>query len=235
MKMGIIAAGTGERLAAGGVATPKPLLPIRGKPLIMRMIEAGVRLQVSSIVCIVNDLNPAVAAFLRSTQWPVPLELVVRTTPSSMESLFCLAPYLADEPFLLSTVDAVCPQATMEDFVSNARKVLDASGVLAVTRFVDDEKPLRVAMNDLNRIVALGDAAQASGLVTAGFYYFRPEIFAEIASARAKNLTALRQFLAHLIARDYPIYGIPVSKTIDVDYPDDIEKAEAFLMELNEP
>jgi len=234
MKMGIIAAGKGDRLALGGVPTPKPLIPVGGRPLIARIIEAGAKLKVDSIACIVNDLTPAVASFLRSAPWPVPLEIVVKTTPSSMESLFCLAPLLSDAPFLLFTVDVILGQQTVEDFLQNARTLTDSKGVLALTRFVDDEKPLWAAVNSSNRIIALGDAARGSQFVTAGFYYFAPDIFAEIASARRKKLGALRQFLGHLIDEDYLIYGIPVPKTIDVDYPEDIAKAEAYLMEINE-
>jgi len=44
-------------------------------------------------------------------------------------------------------------------------------------------------------------------------------------------LTAFRQFLGLLVESGYRVYGIPVSKTVDVDYPEDIRKAEAFLEE----
>jgi NDP-sugar pyrophosphorylase family protein len=234
MKMGIIAAGKGERLAQGGIATPKPLVRIGAKPLIARIIDAVARIDVSSIAIIVNDLDPAVAGYLRSIPSPVPLNLVVKTTPSSMESLFCLAPLLGDEPFVLFTVDVVFGQRTLEEFLRNAGSLRDSKGVLALTRFVDDEKPLWVAVDGGNRITAMGDAAKGSPFVTAGFYYFNPDIFNEIDAARRKNLNALRQFLGHLIDNGYPMSGIPVAKTVDVDYPEDIEKAEAFLKEINE-
>jgi NDP-sugar pyrophosphorylase family protein len=233
MKMGIIAAGTGERLIRGGITTPKPLVGVEGKPLIARIIEAGASLEITSIACIVNDLNPAVADFLRSNHWPVPMEIVIKTTPNSMESLFCLAPHLSREPFILFTVDVVCAQQVVEDFVREARALNDAKGALALTRHVDDEKPLWAAIDNSRRIVAMGDGARGSEWVTAGFYYFSPDIFAEIAPAKKKNLTALRQFLGHLIAEGYPLFGIPVPKTIDVDYPEDIAKAEALLKDMN--
>jgi NDP-sugar pyrophosphorylase family protein len=234
MKMGIIAAGRGERLVLGGISTPKPLVPVGGRPLIARIIDVSAPLEVSSIACIVNDLNPAVPDFLRSVPWPVPVELIVKTTPSSMESLFSLAPLLLDEPFILFTVDVVFGQHIVEDFLQTAQTLTDAKGVLALTRFIDDEKPLWAAVNPSDRITALGDAARGSPFVTAGFYYFTPHIFAEVESARKKKLSALRQFLGHLLAEGYPLYGIPVPTTIDVDYPQDIEKAEAYLKEIKE-
>jgi NDP-sugar pyrophosphorylase family protein len=160
--------------------------------------------------------------------------MVVKTTPNSMESLFCLAPLLSDEPFILFTVDVVCARQVVRDFFQEAVAIQDSKGVLALTDFVDDEKPLWAAVNGSNRITALGDAALGSRFVTAGFYYFSPDIFAEIAPAHRKKLSALRQFLGHLLDKGYPIHGVRVPKTIDVDYPEDMEKAEAYLREINE-
>lgn len=233
MKMGIIAAGRGERLAMGGILTPKPLVPVGGRPLIARVIDAAAGLGVSSVACIINELNPVVGDYLRSTRWPVPLELVVKTTASSMESLFCLAPHLTGEPFVLSTVDVVFGAQVFERFVMEARRLEDSMGALALTSHVDDEKPLWVSVDSRNRITAMGDAARNSGTVTAGFYYFRPEIFSEIEVARKMGFNALRQFLGHLIDSGYPLQGVMVPKTIDVDVPGDIEKAEAYLKEVN--
>jgi len=231
--MGIIAAGRGERLAMGGILTPKPLVPVGGRPMIARVIDAAAGLGVSSVACIVNELNPAVSDYLQSRDWPVPLELVVRTTPSSMESLFCLAPHLAGEPFVLSTVDVVFGGQVFEKFIMEARRLKDSMGALALTSHVDDEKPLWVTVDSWQRITAMGDAARGSGTVTAGFYYFKPDIFSEIEVARRKAFKALRQFLGHLVDRGYPLHGVMVPKTIDVDVPDDIEKAEAYLREVN--
>jgi len=232
MRMGIIAAGAGERLARGGVTIPKPLVPIGGKPLIARIIEAAARIGLSSVACIVNDLTPATAAYLRATPWPVPVRVLVRTTPSSMESLFALRPFLEDGPFLLSTVDVVFGPDTLASFHREVIPLTEAAGVLALTRFIDDEKPLYAAVDEGGRVTALGERASGSEFITAGFYAFHPEIFSWIEEARAGRLTALRQFLGLLVQKGLPVYGIPVSKTVDVDYPEDIPKAEAFLEEI---
>jgi NDP-sugar pyrophosphorylase family protein len=229
MKAGIIAAGTGERLAQRGISTPKPLIRIGDEPLIARVIRAAASVRATSIACIINDLTPELDQYLRSSTWPLPLEIVKKTTPSSMESLFSLAPLLADEPFLLFTVDAVFPFASLRRFLTRASSLSDAQGVLALTRFIDDEKPLWVRTDRYHRVTAIGDAARASHYVTAGFYYFEPAIFHHVESARAQGLSALRQFLGLLLDSGYRLYGIPVSKTIDVDHPEDIEMAEQYV------
>jgi NDP-sugar pyrophosphorylase family protein len=229
MKAGIIAAGTGERLAARGISTPKPLVRINGEPLIARVIRAAASVRATSIACIINDLTPEVDRYLRTGAWPVPLDIIKKTTPSSMESLFSLAPLLADEPFLLFTVDTVFPFTSLKRFLARASSLNDAQGVLALTRFVDDEKPLRVRIDRNHRITAMGEGALTSPYVTAGFYYLEPSIFHLVEPARARNLGALRQFLGLLVESGYRLYGVPVSKTIDVDLPEDIGMAEQYV------
>jgi NDP-sugar pyrophosphorylase family protein len=234
MKAGIIAAGKGERILRRGISTPKPLIPLGGEPLIARAIRAATHVKASSITCIVNDLNPSIADYLRSRTWPIPLEIITKTTDNSMESLFSLAPFLRDAPFLLLTVDAVFRFKTLERFLKKARGLKDAQGVLALTRFIDDDKPLWVRMDARKKIVAMGDDARPSPYVTAGFYYFAPDVFTMIDAARVRTMNGLRQFLGLLTERGFSLYGIPVAKTLDVDYPEDIEKAERFLREAGE-
>ena len=127
------------------------------------------------------------------------------------------------------TVDAFFAPSVLRAFLEAAAQHVDADVVLAVTRFVDDEKPLRIDLGPDGRVTALGDDAAASPLVTAGFYVFGPRIFAEIDAARAQRLSALRHYLGHLVRCGYAVYGAPVGKTIDVDRPEDIAAADAFV------
>jgi len=229
MKAGIIAAGLGERLKRRGNFTPKPLIEIAGEPLIKRAIRAAAYVGAERVACIVNELEKEVSNYLRSQNWPVPLDLVVKTTPNSMESLFNLAPFLQDEPFVLLTVDAVFPFDALKEFVNKA-KILDGDGSLAITQYIDDEKPLWVKVDpDSNRIIGVGDEFRFSPYITAGFYFFKPVIFELIPMARKRNLGALRHFLSYLIKEGFVIYGVQVQEVIDLDYPEDIKKAEDFL------
>jgi NDP-sugar pyrophosphorylase family protein len=229
LKAGIIAAGLGERLAGGGVCTPKPLVQVGGETLISRAIRAAAAAGATSVACIVNDLHPAVARYLRSISWPVPLELVVKTTPSSMESLFFLAPFLQREPFLLLTVDTVFGVPALQKFLARVSALPQAQGVLALTRWIDDEKPLWAEVDRNHKILALGEDARGSRYITAGYYCFKPDVFEMVDFARKRKLNALRQFLGFLLEKGYFLYGLQVPKAIDVDHPRDIQKAEIFL------
>src|SRR5271157_2764617 len=177
MKAGIIPAGTGERMTQGGIFTPKPMIRVGGEPLIARVIRAAASVRVASIACIINDLTPELDRYLRTNTWPVPLEIIKKTTPSSMESLFSLAPLLKDEPFLLFTVDVVFALKSLENFIQHASRLPRAKGVFALTHFIDDEKPLWVVTDDRKRITVIGERAAGSQYVTAGFYYITPDVF----------------------------------------------------------
>jgi NDP-sugar pyrophosphorylase family protein len=229
MKAGLIAAGHGERLRAAGITVPKPLVEVAGKPLVDHVLDAVAAAGIDDVACIFNEAADDVAAHCRRRAGRPRLQIVRRTTPSSMESLFTLAPHLRAAPFLLLTVDAVFAPAVLRDFLAAAARRSDADVVLAMTEFVDDEKPLRLAVDDGGRVTALGDAAAGSALVTAGFYVFHPRVFAEIDAARASRYTALRQYLRHLVERGYRVYGARAGKTVDVDRPQDIAAADAFV------
>jgi NDP-sugar pyrophosphorylase family protein len=229
MKAAIIAAGLGERLRDAGFPQPKPLVPVAGRALIDYVLAAIAAAGLSEVACIVNEESSGIEEHCRRG-WPgLRFEFVRRTTPSSMESLFALRPLLGEGRFVLLTVDAVFAPAALHEFLGAAAARRDAHGVLAVNGFVDDEKPLWVTLGSGGEIQRIGPEARPSGLVTAGFYVFDALVFREIPVAREQCFAALREFLGHLLASGYRLYGEPVPKTVDVDRPADIAAAEAFI------
>jgi NDP-sugar pyrophosphorylase family protein len=228
MKAGIIAAGLGERFRSAGIATPKPLVSVGGKTLVGRAIESASSAGAEAVALIVNAESPEVARYVRTERWPVPVELTVKTTASSMESFFALEPSLRDSPFLLTTVDAVSAKGTLAA-LAHAGLAAGPTGTLAVTSFVDDEKPLWVRLGADARIVALGVKAAGSGLVTSGAYFFFPAVYEHVSEARRRKLTALREFLALIVEHGSPLYGFRAGDSVDVDRPEDVAVAERFL------
>lgn len=231
MRAALLAAGLGERLRAAGYTMPKPLVPVAERPLIDHVLAGVAAAGLRQVVCIFNEQSTGVAEHCRRA-WPqLEFQILLRTTPSSMESLFALAPFLGDEPFLALTVDSICAPNTLADFVARARArvAAGADAVLAVTSFIDDEKPLWVRRTTAGRITALGPGALPAHEATAGLYCFTPRVFSAVEPARAAGFTALRQLLGHLVARGDRVEAELVGKTIDVDRPEDILVAEAFL------
>ncbi len=230
MKAGIIAAGEGSRLKSEGITPPKPLVEVNGIPLIERLIRSYIRFGITEIALIVNEASLEVKEFVESKRFTVPVRFVVKSTPSSMHSLFALAPLLGGGPFLLSTVDSIFHEEEFGRFLSFAGERTSADGVLAVTDFVDDEKPLYVRVDQHNRITSFGKKDGAGpGYVTGGLYVFSPRIFAEIDAALKGGIERLRNFLEHLLGHGYRLEAFPFSKIIDIDHAADIRAAEDLL------
>lgn len=225
---GIIAAGLGERFARAGVGIAKPLLRIGGKALLERAIETAALAGAGRVAVIVNAERPEVAAFVRERSWLIPVALTVRTTASSLESLLELAPALEGRPFLLLTVDAILAPAIVGE-LARAALASGADGVLGVTRFVHDEKPLRAALDDGGRILALGAAAESSPWITSGVYFFGPRVLGRATLARERRLGRLRDFLALLVEEGLDLRGHPTGESIDVDDPEDLALAERHV------
>ena len=107
MHYAIIAAGQGSRLAQEGVDKPKPLVELNGEPMIMRLINIFMRCNAESISIIINDFMPEVKEFIHSLHLDVPLNLVVKSTPSSMHSFWHLSKVMNPGKFCLTTVDTI--------------------------------------------------------------------------------------------------------------------------------
>ena len=146
MRFAVIAAGEGSRLAQEGVEQPKPLVPLCGEPMIERLLRIFVDCGATEIVVIVNEWSTAVREHLEQMQLPVPLRLVVKTTPSSMHSLHALSPYLRGERFCLTTVDTIFREEEFKKYIRYFQNAKDIDGCMAVTPYVDDEKPLWVGV-----------------------------------------------------------------------------------------
>lgn len=248
LRAGVIAAGRGERLR-GGAGTLKPLVSIAGRPLVERVLGSLSEGPVSEVVIIVNEDSRSVIDHVTSREWPFALRWIVETTPSSMHSFLRVLEELTvgsneRERFLMSTVDTVAAPGAYATFVTESQ-ALDVDVALAVTMPGDDETPLLVRRNARTSMVeAIGDRvrlkpdptsteASTDGVwKTAGYYFVRPTVLKEADAARRQGLSALRAFLARLLASRYRIAAVPVSPGVDVDSPRDIGEAETFLRRI---
>ncbi len=231
MKFAVIGAGEGSRLRHEGVLVPKPLVKIRGIPLVERILGIASRQGATSLHVIINSAFPEVKTYLEGLDFGVPLDCRLLSTPSSMHTLFALAPELVGGPFCLTTVDTVFREREFREFLDFARNTKKTDGVLAVTGYVCDEKPLCVDLDKDRTILSFMDSQGNLDWATGGIYYFSARIFEETDEALASGVMRLRNFLRLLLRKGYVLKGFPFSKIIDVDHASDIAEAERFLQE----
>ncbi|HMN22932.1 MAG TPA: NTP transferase domain-containing protein, partial [Ignavibacteriaceae bacterium] len=198
MDLAIIAAGEGLRFKEEGIQVPKPLVQINGTPIIKRIIDITRNTGKSSITCIINEKSEELETFLLKFSRTNPINLIVKSTPSSLHSLYQLNRFLS-APFLLTTADSVFLKSEFKSFVNYGMNLKDADGVIAVTDFIDDEKPLYVNVDERNKINDFKDENDGYEFVTGGLYLFKTDIQKEIDEAINSGVTRLRNFLRFLI------------------------------------
>lgn len=230
MHLGVIAAGDGLRLREEGIKEPKPLIKISGKTLLERILTISSKFGFETCNLIINEKfkNEIDDSLLLSNTGLRNLNYIFKSTPSSLHSLYELKKFLKDS-FCLMTIDSIFLDSEFESFISTANEESDYDGFIAVTGFVDDEKPLWVKVNGNDTITGFGSLQEGSELVTGGIYFFKKGIINYTEKAISENKVRLRNFLQYLIEEGKKLKAVRFSKIIDVDHQKDIMEAEAFL------
>lgn len=231
MKFAIIAAGEGSRLSQEGVTLPKPLVRIGGEAMIDRLLRIFAANDADEIVVIVNRLHPETEHHLRLLQagsWRDRLRIVVQTTPSSMHSFFEISPFLSDAPFCLTTVDTIFREEEFTGYIEQFRRST-ADGLMAVTDFIDDEKPLYVGTDNELNITGFFDENKDCQYISGGIYCLQPQAIETLRRCIASGQSRMRNFQRQLVKDGLALRAHVFSKILDVDHATDIRKAESFL------
>lgn len=229
MKFGIIAAGEGSRLNGEGLKTPKPLVIVNGERMIDRLIRIFKENGATEIVVIVNKLTDLVQKHLEETNYGVPVRVVAQTTSSSMHSFYSIAPYLEGGKFCLTTVDTIFSEKEFSEYINSFRH-FQGDGLMAVTSYVDDEKPLYVEADDKLNILDFKDEKPSTSFyVSGGIYCLSQTTLKTLSYCIEHNKSRMRNFQRQLIIDGLSIKAYPFEKIVDVDHIADIQKAEAFL------
>ncbi|MCM1029330.1 MAG: NTP transferase domain-containing protein [Pseudoflavonifractor sp.] len=234
MNYAIIAAGEGSRLRQEGVELPKPLVMLDGKPMIGRLIDIFMSCNPESLTIIVNEQMTEVADYLRSLRLPVPLRLTVKSTPSSMHSFYevsrALPPEASHGKFCLTTVDTIFRRDDFIRYIEAFEADNSCDGYMAVTPFIDDEKPLYVATSsDLDITGFLDAPAPGVKYVSGGIYGLTAPAIDILEQCMASGASRMRNYQRALVAAGLRLKAFPIPKIVDVDHASDIPGAELFI------
>lgn len=234
MNYAIIAAGEGSRLVQEGVPVPKPLVDLDGRPMIRRLIDIFVGLGAEAISVIVNEQMAAVREYVETLAptLPCPLNLVVKSTPSSMHSFMEVSRvFPAGSKFILTTVDTVF---RADDFAGYVRAFEEAApgvdGVMGVTTYIEDEKPLYVDVDAEGRITAFRDEPfEGMRYISAGIYGLTTPALDVLRHCIDTGVSRMRNYQRALVADGLNLKAYDLGKVLDVDHAGDIATARAFI------
>lgn len=230
MDFAIIAAGEGSRLVQEGVRLPKPLVEINGVPMIERLASIFNSCGAEKIAVIVNEQMTEVREFLEKLSSKLPIETTVKTTPSSMHSFYEVSQLLSSDKFILTTVDTIFRADDFKKYVDAFAADSLYDGFMAVTPFIDDEKPLYVAVDDNMKITGFFDSpTPETRFVSGGIYGLTPPALKILGESMDAGITRMRNYQRKLVDSGLKLKALPIDKIIDVDHQSDIAKAEQFL------
>lgn len=232
MNYAIIAAGEGSRLAQEGVALPKPLVNLNGTPMIKRLIDIFMRCNATSLSVIVNEEMHQVREYLESLDIPVPFRLIVKSTPSSMHSFYEVSRHFEEGKFCLTTVDTIFHEEEFRKYIEAFENdTTGADGYMAVTSFIDDEKPLYIDTDsDLNITAFKDEAWDGVKFISGGIYGLTPPALRVLEECMTNGVSRMRNYQRALVDAGLKLKAFPFEKIVDVDHAGDIATAEAFVM-----
>ena len=202
--------------------------------MIGRLIDIFIKNGAERIAVIVNEEMKEVREYLFSLQdmLAVELTIIIKSTPSSMHSFYEIASVLGKHGrFIATTVDTIFHEEDFSRYVAAYESAgNDIEGMMALTRYIDDEKPLYVEVNRSGDITAfLDNAPDKPEFVSGGIYGLNGTAVKVLDDCLSKGVSRMRNFQRELIASGLKIKGYDMGKIIDVDHAGDIKKAEEFL------
>ncbi|MBR1428014.1 MAG: NTP transferase domain-containing protein [Prevotella sp.] len=239
MKYAIIAAGEGSRLAAENITAAKPLVKVHGEALIDRLIRIFMQNHAEEITVVCNEQAGSVVQHLDDIRRKgiggvsVPLRFLKRQTPSSMHSFYEMSHCLCDAPFVMTTVDTVFREHEFARYISAFERILSdgvLDGLMGVTDYVDDERPLYVETDGKGLITGFYDAGNKQcRYVSAGIYGLTPPMIRTLHNCVDTGEMRMRNYQRALIRDGFRLNAYPFTHVIDIDHVRDIASAEYFL------
>ncbi len=233
MDYGIIAAGNGKRLAQEGSERPKPLVEIGGEPMIGRLMGILLRGGAERLSVVINESMTDVRAYLESLRLPVEVILTVRDTRGSLHSFSEACKWIRSEKFCIATVDSVFDEKEFLPYLRAFEADTDFDGYMAVTSFIDDEKPLYVDVDDKMEVRGFRDRAwQGAEYVSGGVYCLGQKAIGVLEDSLEKGIDDLSDYQRALVEGGLRLKAYPFGKIIDVDHLHDVETANQYIKQL---
>lgn len=230
MKFAVIAAGRGSRLVAEGIGVPKPLLRINGERMMERLFRIFAENNAESISVVINEEMTNVHQFLREVRVAAPLNIIVRSTPDSLHSFYELYSFLKGGKFCLTTVDTIFNETEFSAYIKAFEEDNSVDALMAVTDYIDDEKPLYVRTAEDMRITAFEDKPGPDiRYISGGIYGMNDSALSLFRHAMEKELSRMRNFQRLMVSSGLCVKAYPFGKIIDVDRESDIQKANEFI------
>ena len=178
----LLAAGRGSRLRPHTDATPKPLLPINGRPtldfLLQQLSHAGIR----QTTLVTHHLAEQIDDYLQKQTWPIATQTVRQhAMRGTADALLSAMPSDNPEPMLVSATDYIVDGQFYHDFVA-FHNSHDCDISVSLKQLPEHELALRSSVQvdadmNISRIVEKPAAGEAPSSYSANLLFVVPANF----------------------------------------------------------
>ena len=234
MVYGIIAAGEGSRLRADGYPGFKPMVEIAGETLISRLIRIFYQNAAKAVYIILNTGEKEVGTYIQALPaGGLPIHIIYRDTPSSFHSFYELVHSMPPghrHELCISTIDPIFRETAFQDYIAAFRAVPALDGLMAVTDFVEDDKPLYVYTDGQSAITKFASLPHPERpWVSGGIYLLRQKAIAAADTAMKAGVSKMRNYQQALLEAGLCLRAHDLGRIIDIDHISDIPLAEALI------
>ena len=176
----ILAAGRGTRMRELTAELPKPMIEVRGKPVLQYIVEGLRNAGIGDMLLVVGYRADAVRKFFGDgSRYKVTIQYATQTVQDGTGRVVDLArDFVGNRRFILAYGDILVDPANYEPLVDLPD---DVEAMLTVTRGEDVSKGGAVLVNEQMELVDLREKPKpgepTSPWYNAGLYAFRPSIF----------------------------------------------------------
>lgn len=222
----ILVGGRGTRLGALTEQTPKPLLPVAGRPFLFHVLDYLIRQQIKKVILATGYLADEFEQTLGPEYRGLSLTYSYETVPLGTGGAIALA---------------LAPAGSLEVFVLNGDTYFPADLAKLAMMHASQRASLSMVLRQIPDVSRFGHIATAQNVVTAmhekgstgpglingGIYLINRTAF--LADAPAGAFSLERDLLPHWIPRQAVACMVADSYFIDIGVPSDLARAQHDL------
>lgn len=226
MKAVILAAGKGTRMGEHTRSTPKPLLRIGGRPILEHTLLALPR-SVNEALLVVNYLSEQIKDYFSYKFGGIRIDYIFQKEfLGTANAVWEAKDALKNEKFLVLNGDDLYDQEDLENCLAH-----DLSFGL-IKKIPPSEKYLAMDTDHRQNIIGghkpSAEELKKEILIATGAYVLNDRFFQYEPVRLSSGEYGLPQTIL-IMARDHTVKGVLMSKWSQINYPEDIKKAEIKL------
>ena len=218
----IMAGGKGKRLLPYTSNCPKPMLKLRGKPMLEIILERCINAGFSNFYFAVNYLKDQITDYFGDGRnWNVTIQYLLEDKPLGTAGALSLLPLQPLEPFLVINGDVLSEIDYSEVLKYHKENKSDAT--LCVYEY-NTQIPYGVVRIENERVFAMDEKPILSHHVNAGIYLLDPKLLNEVPKNQYFDMPDL---FKKAIKLQYNVNAFPIHENwMDIGLPEALKKSQ---------